>query len=93
MENFRALPLHPIDGAGVTHLSITAMQDAPFREPLRRRAISSDESDESDGSEGERTAVHPSERDVIDEVALPVIERAERPRAYIMVLTSFGDTK
>ena len=47
------------------------------------RAILSDESDESDGSEGERTAVHPSERDIIDEVALPVIERAERPRVSI----------
>ena len=35
MKNFRALPLHPIDGAGVTHLSITATQKAPLREPLR----------------------------------------------------------
>lgn len=48
MKNFRALPLHPIDGAGVTHLSFTAMQ----KSLSACHAIFSDESDESDGSEG-----------------------------------------
>ena len=50
MKNFRALPLHPIDGAGVTHLSITAMQKS-------LSAYHAILSDESDGSEGGRTAV------------------------------------
>ena len=60
MKNFRTLPLHPIDGAGVTHLSFTAI--AMQKSLSACCAILSDESDESDRSEGERTAVHPSDR-------------------------------